>query len=55
MARFYITTNETTLVAANVSELYSGLKSIDVNSVLYIESYSNRHGYTDVTLKYLAK
>lgn len=55
MARFYITTKETTHKAADAKEVFAIMKSINVEDVMYIESYSKRWGYTDVTGKFLAK
>lgn len=55
MKKFYINTNDTTHKANTKEEVYNVLNSIDVESVVSIESYSKRSGYTDVTLKFLVK
>lgn len=55
MAKYYITTTKTTYKAQTSKEVYDILKAIDTDAVMYIETYSKRHGYTDVTLKFLVK
>lgn len=55
MTKFFINTKDTTYKANTNDEVYDVLNSIEVESVVSIESYSKRSGYTDVTLKFLVK
>lgn len=55
MTKFFINTKDTTYKANTKEDVYNVLKSIDVESVVSIEFYSKRSGYTEVTLKFLVK
>lgn len=50
---YYIATTEGSFQAKTAEEVFSILHSIDTDTVISIEHFTNRWGWTDVSLKFL--